>query len=419
MKRLTVLYAGWGERWTLGRLADNGAELLFEYSPEAIARAVELSPLHLKLRSEAYGGFPRHQERLPGLIADSLPDGWGRMLMDKLFRQAGMDPASLSPLDRLAWIGNRGLGALVFEPAACTDLPATDIRLLTVAEAARAVISGVETEALRELAILGGSPQGARPKIVLHYDPPAGTVSTSAQPNHRPWLIKFQALGEHKEVCAIEALYAALARNAGLETPNSRYFDLDRTLAAFGSERFDVDSGERVPVHTLAGALGADFRIPSAVDYTTFMRVTRLFSQDEREIRKAYARAVFNVIFHNRDDHPKNLSFRMNRARQWQLAPAYDLTYSQGPGGEHQMDVCGEGRAVTRAHLLRLAREGGLEQLWAERQIDAIASVAVHFTRVAPEHPIRKSTAATIQKAIIANLQRVGRVWAPGQTLEL
>lgn len=110
MKRLSVLFNGWGEHWPLGTLADNGQTILFEYSPEAIRRGMELSPRHLPLRTDAYGGFPPHLHGLPGLMADSLPDGWGMLLMDKLFRKQGRPQHSISPLDRLAFVGERGRG---------------------------------------------------------------------------------------------------------------------------------------------------------------------------------------------------------------------------------------------------------------------------------------------------------------------
>ena len=131
--------------------------------------------------------------------------------------------------------------------------------------------------------------------------------------------------------------------------PPTLHVDLGPRLAAFGVQRFDVEAGMRVPVHTLAGALHADFRMPS-VDAETFLALTRKLTRDEREVRKAFCRVVFNVVFHNRDDHAKNVSFRLGRDRRWYLAPAYDLTFCRGPGGEHQMDVCGEGRLITRAH---------------------------------------------------------------------
>ena len=116
MKKLRVVYAGWGEHWHLGTLADDGRNLLFEYSPAALAQGLELSPRFVKLRADAYGDFPAHLMRLPGFIADALPDGWGMLLMDRLLRKQGLDPHELSPLDRLAFLGRRTMGALMFEP---------------------------------------------------------------------------------------------------------------------------------------------------------------------------------------------------------------------------------------------------------------------------------------------------------------
>ena len=151
MKRLAVHYCGWGEDWPLGLLADDGTTLLFEYAPEALAQGLELSPLHLKLRATAYGGFPPHLLRLPGLIADSLPDGWGLLLMDRLFRQQGLRHPG--PLDRLAFIGDRAMGALRFVPAAEPDAEEPDWNLLALAKESERALAGEAGAALRELAM--------------------------------------------------------------------------------------------------------------------------------------------------------------------------------------------------------------------------------------------------------------------------
>jgi serine/threonine-protein kinase HipA len=408
VKKLFVYYNGWGEHWLLGTLADNGSDLLFEYSPEALKRGLELSPLRLKLREQAYAGFPSYLQRLPGLISDSLPDGWGLLVMDRLFRKSGLNLEDLSPLDRLAFIGDRGLGALTFEPADVLGLPTKDVTLLALARDVLAVVSGKDGKALRQLALLGGSPHGARPKVLVYYNVSQGTISTLPKAGHRQWLVKFQAETEHKEVCALEELYAQLARDCGLDMPTTQHFDLDKKLAAFGTARFDVEEGLRVPVQTLAAALHADFRLPSTVDYTSFLRVTRLFTRDEREVKKAYERAVFNVIFNNRDDHSKNVSFRLGRNLRWALAPCYDLTFSEGPGGEHQMDVCGEGRHITRAKLLELARQGGLDAAWAGRVIDQFVEHAGHFKSLSSEREIRRATIRHVAAAIDGNRARLG-----------
>lgn len=400
MKTLHVRYQGWGENWPLGTLADDGQQLLFEYSPQALAEGLSLSPRHLPLQKQAMGNFPSHQWRLPGLFADSLPDGWGMLLMDKLFRKQGIRPEQVSPLERLSFIGHHGMGALTYEPDTQGDVLPDTVDLVALANETALVLQGADTETLQRLALLGGSPQGARPKVLVFYDPATARISTTPMPAGSGWLVKFQAMGEHKEVCAIEALYAQLARACGLDMPDTQVFDLGAKQAALGIERFDLAKGQRVPIHSLAGFLHADFRIPSAVDYTTFLRATRMITRDEREVQKAFERAVFNVLFHNRDDHPKNLAFRMDVQRHWKLAPCFDLTYSQGPGGEHQMDVCGEGLNIHRSHLMQLSQTGGLDQRWAAQRLDGMLSVVDQWRELVSGFDIRQSTAQAILQVV-------------------
>lgn len=407
MKKLAVHYCGWGEDWPLGTLADDGRALLFEYSPEALAQRLELSPLHLKLRAAAYGGFPDFQLGLPGLIADSLPDGWGLLLMDRLFRQQGVRHPG--PLERLAFVGDRAMGALRFVPAEAWERGVEpDWNLLALAQESGRALAGEASAALRELALAGGSPQGARPKALVQYDAISGQVSTRPDASGMPWLVKFPGQGEHKEVCAVEQLYAELARSCGLDVPDSAWFDLSPKLAAFGVARFDRERGRRIPVHSLAGLLQVNFRIPGSADYTAFLRATRLLTRDEREVRKAYARAVFNVLFHNRDDHPKNFAWCLGEDRRWRLAPAFDLTFSDGPRGQHHMDVCGEGNAIERSHLIRLAAESGVPEEAAGATIDAMLEQAGTFGQRAEAFPIRRATRQTISGELERSRKRLG-----------
>ncbi|MCQ4164889.1 type II toxin-antitoxin system HipA family toxin [Tahibacter harae] len=399
MKKLQVRYCGWGEDWPLGTLAETRDTLLFEYSPEALAQGLELSPYSLSLRSQSFADFPRFQQRLPGLIADALPDGWGMLLMDRLFRQHGIAATALS---RLAFIGTRAMGALSFVPAQEWEAPAEELDLLALARESQAVLAGEGSADLLALALAGGSPQGARPKALLQVDPASGAVAQTGFAGSQPWLVKFQARGEHKEVCAVEHCYAALARACGIEMPQTAYFDLAPRQAAFGIARFDREAGLRVPMHSVAGLLQLDFRLP-ALDYTSFLRATRLLTRDEREVAKAYARAVFNVIFHNRDDHAKNFAYRLGRDRRWRLAPGYDLTYSEGPGGQHQTDICGVATQVSREHLFELARQGGVERQFAEETLELQLEQAGRFRAQAADHAIRAATVRQIARAIEAN----------------
>lgn len=406
LKKIEAYFCGWGENWHLGTLAHSGNTLLFEYSEFALQRGIELSPFYLRLGAQAYGNFPRYQEQLPGLISDSLPDGWGRRLMDQCFIKAGRSLANISPLDRLAFIHDRAMGALVFAPPDTLSDDPVYLDLVSLARSAQVVLAGRDTDALRELALTGGSPHGARPKVLVQYDIPNNSVSTDVNAAGTPWLVKFQAQDEAKEVCAIEVAYSELAHSCLMEMPATQYFDLTPDLAGFGIERFDRTDGMRVPILTLAGLLDDNFRVPSQ-DYATLLKATRALTKDEREVRKAFERCVFNVIFHNRDDHTKNFSFAMNRSMEWKLSPCYDLTYNTGFNWEHQMTVHGEGRNPSKRDLLALAAECDVPEPWARATIERFAEVAGTFYHVARTLPISVSTLSTIKASIEDNRKRM------------
>ena len=406
MKKLNVIYMGWGERFELGVLADDARELLFEYSAQAIKRGLELSPFKLPLSARSFGDFPEHQLRLPGLVSDALPDGWGMLLMDRLFRKQGRNPAQLSPLDRLAFIGDRTMGALIFEPADPEALTPADVQLLDLARDVRHVIDDESESLLRKLVLMGGSPHGARPKVLLNFDRKSNRMSNSEEGIGSPMLVKFPAQHEHKEVCAVEAMYGRLASASGIWVPVTEYFDLGKELSAFCVERFDRFKGMRIPMHTAAGAAHVDFRIPQ-LDYVALLRLTRFMTRDAREVMQAFERCVFNVMFNNRDDHSKNFSFLMGKDGRWQFSPAYDLTFNQGPNGEHQMDICGEARSPARKHLLELANRTGIAERAAARTIERIAAVAEGFSDFVGDIPIRTETLKLIEKAVKSNRARL------------
>lgn len=408
MKKLQVIYAGWGERWPLGTLADTGRQILFEYSPQAIQQGLELAPLRAPLAHVGAISGEAFFMGLPGLIADAMPDGWGLLLMDRAFRREGRMPASLSPLDRLAFIGERAMGALIFEPADDIAAEQNDLDLEQLAKDAALVLDNENADvALRHLLLLGGSPQGARPKVLVNFDPVRGCVSCNTRHDAgEPWLVKFPAGNEHRDACAIEALYARLAAHCGLEMPVSRFFDLDGAYSAFGVRRFDREAGLRIPLQSLSAALHADYRLPS-LDYEMLLRLTRRLTGDEREVVKAFERCAFNVLTHNRDDHSRNFAFRLDRQRRWQLAPAFDLTFNEGPRGEHFTTIAGEGRAPTRGHLLELARRGGLTARQAEESLDRLCNGMSALPELAKDFPIRKSQLAMLLRVLKEDWQRV------------
>ena len=202
-------------------------------------------------------------------------------------------------------------------------------------------------------------------------------------------------------------VYAECLRLCGIQTPDTEYFTLPNGLAAFASKRFDRQDGLRIPMQSLAAFTGADYRAPGALDYVTFLRATRLCTRDVREMALAFERAVFNIAFNNRDDHPKNFAYLMSSTGQWKLAPAYDVTFCEGPGGYHQMDVLGEALAIDRATLLRLAEEAEVPAQNANRTIDAISEVASQFSTIAERllpQAISPATLRLLQSRIDQNL---------------
>lgn len=294
------------------------------------------------------------------------------------------------------------MGALTFEPEMDEPLAPGAVDLQALATESQTVLADKDTDALRQLALMGGSPHGARPKVLVYWDRQTGQMSTTPDEGSQAWLIKFQAQGEHKEVCAIEDLYATMARECGLDMPETHYFDLGPNLAAFGARRFDIEDRMRVPMMTLAGLLHANFRHPQ-VDYLTFLRATSFLTRDVRELEKAFERAVFNVVFHNRDDHAKNFSFRLNRQREWKLAPCYDLTFDEGPSGEHAMDIEGKGFDIRAADLLQLAQKAGIAAFDAEAVIARIIATAKGFEGFSGRFAIRNSSLLKIIASIIKN----------------
>ncbi len=423
MKKLHVIYGGWGERWPLGTLADTGRDIFFEYSAQAIARGLQLSPLHQPLPragavAVAFKG-QAHAYGLPGFIADALPDGWGMLLMDRALLKLGRNSREVSVLERLAIVGDRAMGALSFELADEDVLPAEILQLkaladeVTVLQSDENFESHVSDSQLRHLMQLGGSPQGARPKVLVDFNTRTGRLS-SGMPltgSTTPWLIKFPAGSEHREVSAIEELYARLARQGGIDMPRSRFFDLGTKSSAFGVERFDREVKPskqvlRVPIMSLSAYLQADHRLPS-LDYETVLLATLRLTGDQREVVKAFERCLFNVIMHNRDDHSRNFAYRLDEQGRWKLSPAFDLTYSFGPGGEHATSVAGHGKNINRAHLLQVAKAGGVPMKTAERCIHDWVAVAGGMNKCVRDLPIRRATLQGLLKSTAERLEAI------------
>ncbi|MCX4221079.1 type II toxin-antitoxin system HipA family toxin [Pseudomonas sp. MCal1] len=417
LEQVDVYYDGWGEHWRWGTLVSTTAItgrplIVFEYSDEAKNRGLELSAYRLPLEGpKLRRDFPLHQLGLPGPVYDALPDGWGMLLMDRLFKRRGLNSARIGPLERLAYIGNNAMGAMSFEPVAPEALePQVEVSIDLLAAEVQEVLKGEGGEFLQQLLLVGGSPQGARPKALVYRDPRTGIFTTIARSGFEAWLVKFPARQEHPEVCAIEMVYAECLRMCGINTPDTQYFSLPNGLAAFATKRFDREDNLRVPMQSLAAFTAADFQNAGALDYVNFLRATHLCTNDVREKALAFERVVFNVAFNNRDDHPKNFAYIMSKSGQWTLAPAYDVTFCEGPGGYHQMDVMGEALEIGRKAMLDLAEEAEVSAETADGIIARFCEVADQFATMAEKmYPgiITQDTLQTIQKRIDENVERL------------
>ncbi len=397
-----------GVERTVGWLAEAGPrparrQIFFEYDPAFLRDPLWLSPFKLPPQP----GLIEHRDHsfgpIFGLFDDSLPDGWGLLLMDRAFTQQGMPLAEVSVLDRLAWLGTRTMGALTYHPPDDPgDLTARKLDLHAMARAARDVVQGPAKAVLPQLLRAGGSPGGARPKVLVGV---AGEDILSGEDDlpegYSHWIVKFPAPEDGPEVGAAELAYSLMAREAGLRLPATRLFEAARGERFFAAERFDRAGNHRFHVHTFGNLIHANFRIPSC-DYRQLLEVTRVLTRNRLEVLEAFRRAAFNVLAHNRDDHVKNFAFRMTPDGGWELAPAYDLVFAPGPAGEHTMTVAGEGRAPTRRHLLQLAGPAGIAEEEADEILDTVATAVSHWREHARHAGVGANAARTIEKALPA-----------------
>lgn len=396
-------------RWTgqdeqpVGRMAWRDRRAWLEFDEAFLKASLPISPFRLQVRPGLIPSPLDPFEGLFGVFHDSLPDGWGRLLQDRHASTLGIPPTELAPLDRLAWVGDTGIGALGYRPQLLDgDEGRRELDLDRLAHESRVVLAGAAADVLPELLRLGGSPHGARPKVLVSLRPgDHQVISTPAEPGYRSVLVKFRAARDTTDAGPIEFAYHRMAREAGIEVPDAWLIPArsEESGGYFAVERFDLHRGQRWHVHTLCGLLHADHRLPS-LDYVGALTAVHRLTGDWQQLEQMFRRMVFNVLTHNRDDHTKQVSARMERTGQWSLAPAYDLTFAEGPGGEHSMAVAGEGRPG-RADLLRTAERVGMKREVAKAMIDEVSDVVVSsWTRYATEAGVSAGTVEAIRRRL-------------------
>jgi serine/threonine-protein kinase HipA len=393
------------ETLAVGRLAMRDRAVYFEYDQAFLAKGLEISPLHLPLASGVTRLDKRLFEGLPGVFYDSLPDGWGRLLVDRFARSRASLPSELTPLDRLAHVGAHGMGALVYEPDHSADKTSGSISLDQLATQAQDVLDGGAGDVLQELLALNGSSAGARPKALIGVDATQQQIIHGAHdlpPGYAPWMVKFAHTHDGSDAGAIEYIYALMAKDAGIDMPDIHLFPAKQGSGYFAVRRFDRDGKQRLHMHTAGGLLHSDFRTPS-LDYEDLVALTGRLTRDMREVEKMVQRAVFNVLSHNQDDHAKNFSFLMDPTGAWKLSPAYDLTFSAGPNGEQSTmvmgaGVMGEGVGLATEQLLKLGAAANLSPKPIREMIERTQAALAKWQGLAKEHGIAADTIALISR---------------------
>lgn len=341
IKQIEVIY----DNRLVGRLALTKEGLCaFEYSAEWLNTGFSISPFELPLRSGVFIAKSRPFEGGFGVFDDCLPDGWGLMILDRYLQQNGINPRTLSLLDRLALVGSTGRGALEFYPdkSVLSKQEYADFEKLAL-EAEQILDSEDYTgEGIEEFQYRGGSPGGARPKIFTRFE-------------DKEWLVKFRAKRDSKRIGIDEYNYSLLAKKCGIEMPETRLFE-DKY---FGVERFDRTASGKLHVVSIAGLIGADYRLPS-IDYTHIFQVCAALTHSVAEMWKVYRLMVFNYLIDNKDDHAKNFAF-IYRDGDWHFAPAYDLLPSDGINGFHTTSI-NDSIEPTKEDLFAVAVKVGLNE---------------------------------------------------------
>jgi serine/threonine-protein kinase HipA len=344
----------------VARLAMAQRRAQLEWASEAIAQGHALSPLLYPLGPGLQEARSTEFSGLHGFLADSLPDSWGELVLRRRAEKAGVRWAELTPVDRLAVVGNMGRGALVFTPATAPQDADGSIDLDALARETTSILKGEESDLEALLARLGGGSGGARPKINVGFNEAGDILPEAINPGDEAWIVKFKTLGDPLDIGPVEQAYATMARAAGLDVPPSKVIEAKDGPGYFAVKRFDRRGpGRRIHMVSLSGAIETPWEMPS-IDYDGFLRATHAITRHADDVKAAFRRMVFNILACNRDDHARQHSYLMDGSGNWRLAPAYDLTYSTGPGGEHYMAVDGDGRAPNRNNARAVGRRAGL-----------------------------------------------------------
>jgi serine/threonine-protein kinase HipA len=375
---------------------------VFQYSPDFLSSAIEISPLQMPLDRFPYE-FPslaRNTFRgLPGLLADSLPDKFGNAIIDAWLASQGRTAAGFNPVERLCYIGSRGMGALEFEPATLgPPLGTNAVEVQSLVELAnrilneRAGLGGVfsghdDRKAIEDILRVGTSAGGARAKAILAWNPEtrefrSGQVDVESGFEH--WLMKFDGIENNrdKELAdpqgygRIEYAYYLMAREMGINMSPCRLHH-EGGRSHFMTRRFDrTPKGRKLHMQSLGAIAHYDYNQQASYSYEQAIQVIKRLELPREDLNQQLLRAIFNVVGRNHDDHVKNIAFLMNRRGEWRLSPAFDISYAWDPMGDwtsqHQMSINGKRDQFKRADLISLAGTAGIKTAQAREMVDRV-----------------------------------------------
>lgn len=402
-----------GRKIKVGELAENRQGIFFAYDEHyrQYFPHLSLSPFKLRFEQGLQLAPKEPHNGLHGVFADSLPDGWGMLLQDRFFASNGVDFYRISPLDRLAFVGEKGIGAMSFEPK--TENSTEDVSLTELGKNAEQLFDGQTEEVLNAL-IQAGSSGGARPKAQIFMPPQqTNTCRTVAQQGDEAWIVKFTSknLPLQFEEGLCEAAYLSMAETAQLQPVEWQLLN-QQSQPWLAVKRFDylAETAGRVHTHSLCGLLDASYRMPS-MDYFGLLKATKLLCHSRQASQLQFRRAIFNLFALNQDDHTKNWAFVQDEQGNWYPSPAYDMTFSPLRHGEHSMAFGLYGSKPPLKVIQELADVAGFNNwLEAKAVIGEIVGAINTFNNVAKQLDITKTTISQIQKSL-------DRVWQENRGL--
>ncbi len=385
----------------IGELISEGKAIYFKYYTNFLKLGLEISPIKLKLSNDLHQANNIPFDGLFGVFADALPDGWGMLLLDRTLLSRGISIHDITPLDRLAFVGSNGMGALNFKPEFENEQHLQfNIELDEIFKATTKIMEGTSSDILDNLYQLGGSSGGARPKIVVAYNSKTNHLINAEKvlpKNYEHWLIKFPSLFDSKDIANTEYAYYKMALDAGIEMSESKLFKSKTGKFYFGTKRFDREGNNRLHLHSAAGIMHDNFRL-STLDYGHLMDCAFLLEKNVMVYQKILRLAAFNVFAHNKDDHSKNFSFLMDGKGTWRLAPVYDLTFSNSSHGMHSTSIANESANPTKKDLMKLAQYFKIKN--ASDIIDEVQEVVFNWKHFADEAKVSKESKTKIAKVI-------------------